>query len=957
MKNLPARIQTSRGLFARLAPIVLLNAVFIAAPFHAALAQIAPTLGTAQNFAVLGSSTVTNTGPTIVTGDLGVDPGTAITGFPPGTVVGGTTHAADAVALQAQSDTTTAYVNLAGQLCNTSLTGTDLGGLTLVPGVYCFSSSAQLTGKLTLDAGGNPSAVWVFQIGSTLTTASSASVVLINGGQLCNVFWQVGSSATIGTSTNFIGNILALTSITITTNASVSGRALARNGAVTMDSNVISISACGAPPVAPTLGKAFSPAAISAGGVSTLTITLGNASATADSLTAPLIDTLPTGVVIASTPNVATTCGGTPAASAGGTAVTLTGGSILGNSSCTLTVDVTAPAGGNFINSLAAGALQTNGGTNAAPAVATLTVSAPSAVTLGKAFSAATINAGGISTLTITLTNAGATVANLSAPLTDNLPSGVVVSGNAATTCSGTLTSTASTVTLTGGSIQANSSCTVTVDVTAPAAGSYFNLLPAGALQTDKGNNTAPAIATLTVSTPSSITVGKAFSPATINAGGLSTLTITLSNSGSTASLTAPLTDTLPSGVFVAGSVDSTCIPPLTGFNRRQLTRQPRIQTVAFRLPVRIWPWFTSGPSTVSMTGGSIPAGGSCTITVLVTAPVAGTYLNTLTAGALQTDNGSNTAPAVATLTVHSFCTAPTLSKSFSPATIKAGGTSTLTITLNNPDNTIANLTAPLTDFLPSGVVVAGSVSSDCIPPLSGFNMQPLTTQPRMKTVAFRMPARMWAWFDVGRASVSMTGGSIPADGSCTITVLVTVSAAGSYINKLPAGALQTNLGSNTTAAIATLIVSAPVTTAPALSKSFSPSTIKAGKVSTLTITLDNPDGTIAKLTAPLTDNLPSNVLVSSNASTTCGGTVTASNGGSTVTLTKGSIPANGSCTVTVDVTANYKGTCINTLPVGALQTTNGSNIAKAVATLTVSASHHHRAQAEKDVQPKPDHD
>jgi uncharacterized repeat protein (TIGR01451 family) len=957
MKNLPARIQKSSNLFARFAPIVLLTALFIAAPFHPALAQVAPTLGTAQNFAVLGSSTVTNTGPTVITGDLGVDPGTAITGFPPGTVVGGTTHAADAVALQAQSDTTTAYVNLAGQTCNTSLTGTDLGGLTLVPGVYCFSSSAQLTGKLTLDAGGNPSAVWVFQIGSTLTTASSASVVVINGGQLCNVFWQVGSSATIGTSTNFIGNILALTSITITTNASVSGRALARNGAVTMDSNVISISVCGAPPVAPTLGKAFSPAAINAGGLSTLTITLSNASATADSLTAPLMDTLPSGVLIASTPNVSTTCGGTPAASAGGTAVTLTGGSILGNSSCTVTVDVTAPAGGNFINSLAAGALQTSGGSNAAPAVATLTVSTPSAVTLGKAFSAATISAGGISTLTITLTNAGATVATLSAPLTDNLPGGVVVSGKAATTCSGTLSTTASTITLTGGSIQANSFCTLTVDVTAPAAGSYFNTLPAGTLQTDKGNNAAPAIATLTVSTPSSITIGKAFSPATINAGGLSTLTITLSNSGSTASLTAPFTDTLPSGVFVAGPVNSTCIPPLTGFNRQQLTRQPRIQTVAFRLPVRIWPWLSSGPSTVSMTGGSIPGGGSCTITVLVTAPAAGTYLNTVAAGALQTDNGSNTAPAVATLTVHPVGIAPVLSKSFSPVAIKAGGVSTLTITLNNPDDTIATLTSPLTDFLPSGVVVAGSVSSTCIPPLSGSNMQQLTKQPKMKTVAFRTPLKMWPWLDAGPSTVTMTGGSIPANGSCTITVLVTASAAGSYINKLPAGALQTNLGSNTTAAIATLIVSSPVTAAPTLSKSFSPSTIKAGKASTLTITLNNPDSTVAKLTAPLTDNLPKNVLVSGNASTTCGGALTASKGGSKVTLKGGSIPASGSCTVTVEVTANYKGSCINTLPVAALQTSNGSNAAKAVATLTVSESHHHRAHGEKDVQRKPDHD
>ena len=209
-----------------------------------ASAQTAPSLGSAQSFAVLGGSTVTNTGPTVVTGDLGVSPGAAVTGFPPGLVMAGTIHAADALALSAQNSTTTAYNNLAGQPCTQVLTGQNLGGLTLTPGVYCFSASAQLTGILTLNAQGNPNAVFIFQIGTTLTTASNSSVVLINGGSLCNVFWQVGSSATLGTGTLFAGNILALTSITLTTGASVRGRALARNGAVTLDSNVVTAAAC-----------------------------------------------------------------------------------------------------------------------------------------------------------------------------------------------------------------------------------------------------------------------------------------------------------------------------------------------------------------------------------------------------------------------------------------------------------------------------------------------------------------------------------------------------------------------------------------------------------------------------------------------------------------------------------------------------------------------------------------
>jgi hypothetical protein len=203
-------------------------------------------LGTAQSFAVLGASTVTNTGATTVYGNLGVDPGLAVTGFPPGLVTGGTIHTGDAVALDAQNDTTTAYNTLAGEAPTLDLTGKDLGGMTLTAGTYFFSSSAQLTGALTLDAQGDPNAVFVFQIGSTLTTASNSSVSVINKAEDCNIFWQVGSSATLGTTTVFKGNILALTSITLDTGATVSGRTLARNAAVTMDANDVSILACAA---------------------------------------------------------------------------------------------------------------------------------------------------------------------------------------------------------------------------------------------------------------------------------------------------------------------------------------------------------------------------------------------------------------------------------------------------------------------------------------------------------------------------------------------------------------------------------------------------------------------------------------------------------------------------------------------------------------------------------------
>ena len=212
-------------------------------------AQEAPVnLGTTQSFAVLAGAGVTNTGPSIISGDLGTCPTPAITGFPPGTVINGTIHAADAVCLQAQSDLTIAYDDAAGRAPTTTYPGVqDLGGLTLAPGVY-KATAFTITGALTLDAQGDPNAVWIFQAGSTLITAVNSSVILINGAQPCNVFWQVGSSATLGVGSTFVGTVLALTSITANTNATVQGRLMARNGGVTLDSNTVTRPVCAPTP-------------------------------------------------------------------------------------------------------------------------------------------------------------------------------------------------------------------------------------------------------------------------------------------------------------------------------------------------------------------------------------------------------------------------------------------------------------------------------------------------------------------------------------------------------------------------------------------------------------------------------------------------------------------------------------------------------------------------------------
>jgi len=227
---------------------------------RAAAAGAPVGLGTAASFAVLAGTTVTNTGASVISGDVGVSPGTAVVGFPPGIVNNGTIHAADAVAAQAQADVTTAYNDAAGRSTTAAVTA-DLGGQTLVSGVYT-AATLGLTGTVTLDAQGDPNAVFVFQAASTLITASSSVVALINGADACNVYWQVGSSATLGTNSAFVGTVLALTSVAATTSATIDGRLLARNGAVTLDSNVITNSTCSTLAPSPTTTQAPTPTTV-----------------------------------------------------------------------------------------------------------------------------------------------------------------------------------------------------------------------------------------------------------------------------------------------------------------------------------------------------------------------------------------------------------------------------------------------------------------------------------------------------------------------------------------------------------------------------------------------------------------------------------------------------------------------------------------------------------------------
>lgn len=224
---------------------VALLALALAAPPAQAAAVVSVPLGTTAGYSVLGASTVTNTGGSVLAGSVGLSPGSSVTGFPPGIVTPPAIIDTSSTADQAQSDLTDAYVDAAGRSV-TATTTADLAGLTLIAGVYSGpnKSALELSGTLILDAEGDENAVFIFQTDSTLITASSSNIQLVNGAQACNVFWQVGSSATLGSGSVFVGNVLAQISITVNNGVTVHGRALARTGAVTLDNDVFTDASC-----------------------------------------------------------------------------------------------------------------------------------------------------------------------------------------------------------------------------------------------------------------------------------------------------------------------------------------------------------------------------------------------------------------------------------------------------------------------------------------------------------------------------------------------------------------------------------------------------------------------------------------------------------------------------------------------------------------------------------------
>ena len=756
------------------------------------------------------------------------------------------------------------------------------------------SSSAAITGVGFTDA--FPSGIVVYSVpaastdcaGGTVTAAAGGGSVSLAGATLaasatCHVFVTT-------TSTKFLN----------LTNTIPAGAVTSSQGYTNLNPTSATLSTLQGLNVA----KAFSPPFVVPGQVSTLVMTL--VSTFDPSAPAPITltgltytDLLPNGVFIAATPNPTTTCAGTgPGGLAvvstanGGSngSVTVTQATVSPGSTCTVRVDTVSNVLGAYNNTIPANSVTTDQGIpNQSPASATLfVVTTP---TVSKSFANPTRNPGQTTTLTVTISN-GTSVPLTGVALTDTLPAGVAIAstpatgGTCASTGGGVVTAVAGggTLSVSGATIAAGSSCTFFATVVSNTPGVYVNQIPAGAIATAQGlSNAGPAQATLTVNSPP--TVAKSFSPIAIDPGATSTLTITFGNpNASPITLSSLFTDTLPGSVVVAPS--------------------PGVATSCTLASVTA----NAGASSVAYaSGASIPAGG-CAISVKVTTSTAGTYTNVIAAGQLSTSVGVNQFPATASLACPSGAlAAPTIAKSFAPAAIFTNGTSTLTITLGNPNASVLTLTSDFTDTLPANVTVSGAPGGTC---------------PGSATTA--------------AGSVTYPTGATISAGGCTVTVPVTSAVAGTYNNAIPAAALVTDGGSPTLPATAGLDVHAPA--APTVVKSFAPGTINPGAVSRLTITLGNANAASASLTAPFTDTLPGNVSVaaSPNASTTCPGAAV-STGAASVTLTGGSVPP-GACAVGVDVTSAVPGgPYTNTIPAGALQTSLGANTGAATDHLFVN--------------------
>lgn len=655
----------------------------------------------------------------------------------------------------------------------------------------------------------------------------------------------------------------------------------------------------------PSVSKSLSPSTIWAGQISQLSIVITNNEAGRSLTQATLTDNLPANVALANPPATNLTgCGGSASVTAvsGGTAVTLNNGSIAPNASCIITVNVTSNTQGTYTNRIPANALGTQQGvTNTSPATARLNVRA---IGVAKRFTPTTVSAGGTTTLIITLQNpTGTPYTGVS--LTDNLPTPLTVNGTVTTDCGGAITTTSTSISLSGGTIPAGSptspgTCTISVPVSAPvgtASGRLRNTIPPGGLTTAQGvGNLVPVNADVTVA-GSSVGGTKSFSPSTITAGSNSRLRIDFFAPGDTNLTNFSLTDNLPAGVTVSNSSPSV----ITGCG----PTPPLILTAS------------TGATSINLSGGLITAGQRCRIDVFVTSNTSGTHTNTISPGNISnSENRVPTGDITSNLTVSGGATlAIDLVKGFDPLTVFGGSSSTMSLQLINPGN-VELTDIVFTDSMPGGMILANPVNFNvgtCGGVLDG---------------------------SPGANSFSFRGGSLPPQGTCVLTLSATMTVNGNLTNTIPAGAVSTAQGVTNATPVEATLTNLP---GASVGKFFSPNPISAGSFSLLTITIQN-TGNIPLTGMGLSDSLPAGLEIAGGSApapvNNCGGTFTAVAGTQLVQLTNGSLGGNAACTIVVSVTGSVLGDYQNTIPQGALITdpsVNATNREPATDTLVIT--------------------
>jgi LPXTG-site transpeptidase (sortase) family protein len=665
----------------------------------------------------------------------------------------------------------------------------------------------------------------------------------------------------------------------------------------------------------PVVSKSFSPNTVFVGEPGVLTITINNTNSSTSLTQTSLTDDLPAGVVIADPAlpaNALQNCGASASlvASPGGSSITLNNATVAPSPDCTVRVNVISSVPGVYTNTIPANAITTQQGvTNVSPASASLNVQT---VGVEKAFSPTSFQAGDITTLTITLQNPTSS-AYTGVNLSDTLPGTVltVVDGTATTTCGGTVTTTLPrTVTLIGGTIPAGSitnpgTCTISVQVTAPAdatAATFTNIIPPDSLVTNQGvTNVLSATAPVTVyEVGTGILSSKSFTPSTIDAGGNSRLRINMRAPADTALTNFTLTDNLPAGVVISNSQG----PNVTNCGAGAILTA------------------VTGTSIITLTNGTIEAGVQCRIEVWVTGDIPGEYLNIIRPSDITNDQ--NRAPSgnrTAILTVLPVSDL-SMGKAFNPDSVSPNGVSTLTITLRN-NNTSPLVNVTLVDNLPTGLTVAtaANASTTC----SGGT---ITAAP-------------------GTQTIQLSGGTIPAQaggvpGVCSINVDVQGSSVpGGYNNTIQAGDVSGTIEATGAAVTPAQNASATLTVQGQLMglvKGFNPLTVFGGSASTMSVQLINPNG--AQITdISFTDNMPTGMFLANpvNFSVgTCGGALSGNPGDGSFSFSGGSLSANSICTLTLSVTTNVNGNLTNTIPAGAVTTANGiTNPDPAEATLT----------------------